>query len=548
MWRWTIMMVVVLLLLESVDGKEWVVKLPSGVNASEVAAREGLTVVRELDHLRGYFLFEGQTRSAKQATEYEFIEEQVPTMKYKRSLSLSVPGDPLYADQWHLRYPVSLYECAWSSAISGTGVTVAAIDDGLQWDHPDLIGPFAHELSYDFNQNDGDPYPAYTSDTHGTSVAGIIGAQPNDGHCGTGVAPGVQLAGIRLISDPFSDLRESEAATHKMQEIDIYSNSWGPPDDGVSIMGPGHLSRLARANAIAHGRQGRGNIYVWAAGNGRRNADNCNYDGWANSRYTIAVGAVSYRGDISWYSEPCSAVLITAPSSGRAKGIITSDLRGAYGADPGDCRRDFGGTSASTPYVAGVIALMLQTNPLLGWRDVQAILLTTAQHTDPTDPGWTLNGAGHKISHDYGFGLIDACAAIESARNWVNFEPKQQSVVTTHVDAHREHFALHWKVSNVSIGAQHPALIVEHVEVHVVATHSRRGDIELVLESPHGTRSTLATQRPRDTNEDLNWTFGSVLHWGETSAGQWSLHFIDRQSGQGGRLESWTLTLYGREN
>ena len=64
------------------------------------------------------------------------------------------------------------------------------------------------------------------------------------------------------------------------------------------------------------GRGGLGNIYTWAAGNGLTNDDNVNYDGYANSRYTIAVGAIDHNGNQSFYSEPGSPMLVTSYSNG----------------------------------------------------------------------------------------------------------------------------------------------------------------------------------------------------------------------------------------
>lgn len=53
---------------------------------------------------------------------------------------------------------------------------------------------------------------------------------------------------------------------------------------------------------------------MWAAGNGRQNGDNCNYDGYANSRYVVTVGAVTDKGTFTSYSEPCSALIGVLPS------------------------------------------------------------------------------------------------------------------------------------------------------------------------------------------------------------------------------------------
>ncbi len=525
-----------LLFVSIVLGKEYVIRLPEGTSPEQVATEEGLLLVRELDHLRGYFLFEGERNAGKQATNYDFIEEQVKTQKYKRG------NDPLYPYQWHLNVPVSIERYAWNMSITGQGVTIGVVDDAVQHTHPDLAHAYRAALSHDFNDEDSDPAPYYESDSHGTSVAGIALASRDDGSCGAGVAPQASLAGLRLIAAPFSDLTESEASSHQMHNIDIYSNSWGPQDDGKTLAGPGSLSQLARSIAVQHGRHGKGNVYVWAAGNGRRNGDNCNYDGWANSRFSITVAAVSFNERVSWYSEPCAAVLISAPSSGEGRGIITSDLMGIYGGDRSDCRPEFGGTSAATPYISGVVALLLQANPALGWRDVQGILVESARFpANGSRNGWVQNGAGHLVSHDYGFGIVNVETALTLARNWIIFEPKEQINVNRRGPLSNEPISRHWKRSHVSVSEE---LIIEHVEIRVVAIHPRRGDLEFAIESPSGTRSILASEHGDDA-PDYRWTFGSVQQWGESSQGDWTFHFVDRNVGRG-NLHSWELRLYGR--
>ena len=60
---------------------------------------------------------------------------------------------------------------------------------------------------------------------------------------------------------------------------------------------------------IYSGRSNRGNIYVFASGNGALANDDCNYDSYANAPYTIAIGALLYSGTIAPYSEGCAALM-----------------------------------------------------------------------------------------------------------------------------------------------------------------------------------------------------------------------------------------------
>lgn len=247
-------------------------------------------------------------------------------------------------------------------------------------------------------------------DTHGTPAAGLAAANSNS-ICGIGISYNADIAGIRLLSHPTTDADEAHSISYGALSVDVYSSSWGPVDDGKRLDGPGILSKIvleAMVAGHAHrphlvGRNGKGAIYVWAVGNGKPMRDNCNYDGWANSRYTITVAAVTDQLTITSYSEECSAILTTAPSNGGTHAIVTSDLIGHRGLSKNDCTDAFGGTSASAPMIAGVVGLMLEANPLLSWRDVQHILVH-ASVPIRSDMG-QLTSAGLRYSHNVSFKL-----------------------------------------------------------------------------------------------------------------------------------------------
>ena len=92
--------------------------------------------------------------------------------------------------------------------------------------------------------------------------------------------------------------------------------SWGPEDDGKTVDGPHHLANLALRHGVDFGRQGYGSIYVVASGNGGSSGDNCNYDGYANSIFTITIGAVDESGHMPYYGEECASMLSVTFSSG----------------------------------------------------------------------------------------------------------------------------------------------------------------------------------------------------------------------------------------
>jgi kexin len=468
-----------------------------------------------------------------------------------------IPDDPFFSYnaanpgyQWHLRntgqYPGTTGIDAnltgvWD-AYAGDGVRIGIVDDGLETAHPDLAPNADTANDHDWNDaTPDDPTGNAISDTHGTSCAGVAGARGSNATGVSGAAPRATLVGLRLIAGNASDADEAAALTWKNDIIQIYSNSWGPADDGADLRDAGPLVKQALAHGVATGRGGRGSIWLWAAGNGGDVDDNSNYDGYANSIHTLAIGAVNDDGVRSAYSEPGASVLVCAPSSdttGDHRDITTTTTNGGY-------THQFGGTSAATPLAAGVVALLLQSNPNLGWRDVKEILLRSATKTDPAHSDWSDNGAGYHFNHHYGAGLINAQAAVALADGWTPLGPQttHQSSLTALSAAIPDNSAT-GLTRSFGVPAE-VAMRVEHATLQVTATHGRRGDLEITLTSPAGTASKLLLSHPADSNLNLDWTFSSLRHWGETAAGTWTMKIADRVGGSAGTLTSATLTLYG---
>lgn len=482
----------------------------------------------------------------------------------KQRFLRTLPNDPLIGQQWHLVTSgsaspgtslevESVWDYAGGTGIRGRGVRIGVVDDGLQQSHPDLSPNVDASLGWDWNGNDSNPSPT-SGNRHGTACAGNAAARGNNAQGGSGVAPEATLAGLRLVAAPATDQQEAEAFVWKQDAIQVKSNSWGPDDTGRILEEPGPLAKAALQSATTNGRNGLGTIFVWAAGNGGDLADNSNYDGYANSIHTIAVGAIDSSGNSSYYSERGANLVVCAPSDGSTStlGITTTDLVGSSGyntastAAGGDYAHDFGGTSSATPLVAGVVALMLEKNPGLGWRDVQEILMRSAKRILPSDPEWIQNAAGFWFHHRMGAGLANAPAAVAMAEGWTNLPPQDsvsQSISTVRQIPENNATGI---MENFVFPAN--TMRAEHVTVTVDISHTSRGNLEIVLTSPSGTASRLA-EIHSDTNDNFTqWTFSTVRNWGESITGTWSLRISDISPAgntSGGTLNSATLKIYG---
>ena len=429
--------------------------------------------------------------------------------------SLSIE-DPIFDEQWHLFNTMQLghdinVTGVWQQGITGEGATAVMVDDGIDMYSEDLKDNYFAKGSYDFNDNTDEPKPRLKDDRHGTRCAGEIAAVKN-GVCGVGVAYNARIGGLRILSKVITDEDEATAMTYAFQDNQIYSCSWGPPDDGRSMDAPGILIEKAMITAVQQGRQGKGNIYVFAAGNGRGSGDNCNFDGYTNSIYTITVGGIDRKGKQTYYSEHCAAQLIVTYSSGSGDAIHTTDV------GVNQCYASHGGTSAAAPLGAGVFALAFSARPELTWRDMQNILVLTGVPINE-DEEWDTTFIGRKFSHAYGYGKLDAFAVVEMAKTidllkpqaWLNSpwlhvkHPIPQGV---------EGLLSSFEVTE-DLMKQANLERVEQVTVTMNIEHTRRGDLSVELRSPTNLVSHLSvTRRLDDANAGyVDWTFMSVAHW-----------------------------------
>jgi kexin len=458
--------------------------------------------------------------------------------------------DPIFQEQWHLYNHVQVghdinVTGVWAQGITGKNKTVCIVDDGLDLDSDDLRANYYANGSWDFNDPGPDPKPRLSDDRHGTRCAGEIAAVRNN-VCGVGIAYDGKVSGVRILSKVISDADEAEAMNYHFQENDIYSCSWGPPDDGQSMEAPGILIQRAMVTGVQKGRGGLGSIYVFAIGNGAANDDNCNFDGYTNSIYSVSVGAIDRKGLHPYYSEKCSAQLVVTYSSGSGDAIHTTDV------GQNQCYTNHGGTSAAGPLVAGMYALMLEANPLLTWRDLQWITVKTAVKVDQ-QAEWVMNKAmGKEFSHQFGYGKADAYALVEMAKNWTNVKPQAWYFspwmhVKHDIPQGDQGLASSFDVTEDMLKKANLERL-EHVTVTMNVEHTRRGDLSVELRSPSGMVSHLATHRRNDNARSgyVDWTFMSVAHWGESGVGKWTVIVKDTNVNEHkGTFTDWKLRLWG---
>jgi len=509
---------------------------------------------------------------------------------------------------------------------TGKGVHVAVVDTGMEICHPDLADNVAAGASFNFKRDDWlnslatDPFLPSTYGDHGTSVAGIIGAVADNGIGLRGVAPDVRLRGYNSLAatNQATAIFDSLGGSGNLPDsssVDIFNMSFG--QFGREAVTESD-DRALFQRGVRDLRSGRGAIYVKAAGNGFHRCQSmlrideitdheadmtsdddatpvyysingeigcvsANSDYWNNLPYLITVGAFGADGKKSSYSVAGPTLWVSAPSGeggfGQPAQITTDQMGKSQGYDvrsgtsripasenpQGDYVNSFNGTSAAAPNASGAIALLLEAQPKLTWRDVKHILARSARQID-TDiyevkigfggeaavlrHPWTVNAAGYHFHNWYGFGAIDVDAALALIATYTPdslgafSDGAEVFQVETPVDIpdHRGGGVR----QSVSVSGINDALKVEGVVLNFEITHPFTNDLGIYLISPSGTESLLNPpfNEVLTANENLDWELLSNAFYGESPLGDWTLKVIDAAAGDVGRLESWSLTFY----
>jgi subtilisin-like proprotein convertase family protein len=520
--------------------------------------------------------------------------------------------DPLLVHAWHLINTGQMsfaqsggsagndlnIASARSQGYTGSGVRIAVSDTGVETTHEDLASNLLSADHRDYSQSsppfNGDPNPSGTSGDHGTSVSGIIGAVGYNGLGSQGVAYGASLAGFKYVVGTNT---LSKMLDQALGSFDIFNYSYGLYSCIFSGVPSEYIDQLRYG--VTYLRGGKGAVYVKAAGNEyiatttdcfpdeenpRLYYGNANLEEDHSYPYQIVVGSNNASGISASYSTPGSSIWVSAPGGEfgtSSPAIITTDRTGCdkgyaqdsatkNGFEDGDplnqnCNytSTFNGTSSATPMVSGVVALMLQANSNLTWRDVKHILASTARKTDPNrgntghpnaldlnghvyQMGWTTNAAGYNFHNWYGFGAVDAGAATNMAATYSSsLGPQSQ---TNFQSSGTISVAIPDAVSGGASSTMtvNSNFTIEAVQIRITIDHSYIGDLGIELTSPSGTKSILMNINSGVVGTAIqDELLLSNAFYGESSQGDWTLKIIDGYAQDTGTLTNWKLNIIG---
>ena len=465
-------------------------------------------------------------------------------------------SDPLYGCQWHLnnddQFPNSAgqdirVEEVWPT-YTGSGINVAVVDDGMYYQHQDLTDNVLTSFNHNYHPGQTDIHDPSGYRNHGTAVAGLIAAKGNSLGM-RGVAPDAKIYGYNYLVEQ-TDANKADAMSLNAATTAISNNSWGPDDFGHPEPAAA-IWESAVKDGVTTGYDGKGVFYAWAAGNGG-GLDYSTLDELANFYAVTAVCAVGHDDIRSDNSEAGANLWVCGPSSSGRGGqprIATTDNGHRY-------RDSFGGTSAATPIVSGVAALIRGANNALTWRDVKLILAASARKVDPDNTGWE-QGAfeygsttnRYNFNHEYGFGMVDAKAAVDLAPTW-NRVPELREITSESAVINLAIPDLPSSGTPITVTTSltiDPFVeFIEFVEVNAHFNHPFFRDLTVELVSPSGAVSTLSPSAPVRGSLTTEFRFGSARHLGEDPAGEWTLRITDHlHGGGGGVLKSWGITIYG---
>ncbi len=586
-------------------GDQITIEFASWVDSARInaiAAKFGLILYKAIDGLPNTFAF----KVGKQATQNpikianrlyrlpEVVASEPNIIIHQQAYYK--PRDPLYFQQWYLNHNggnqlaygshISV-EKAWDITRGVRSVTIAVVDDSFDLNHPDFMGSGKIVAPLDLKDKDFLPIPSQNVPSHGTACAGIAIAEEN-GTGISGIAPGCAFMPIR--TSGFLDDESIEAIFDWAIEkgASVISCSWG----ATAVYFPLSLrQRAAITRAATKGRNGKGCIILFAAGNANRPINGTVYErGWVKNIVTgktrwlsgfavhpdvITVSASTSLNKKAAYSNWGTNISVCAPSNNAqpgmwfeqtgfiysqpaissslpGRGMFTTDQLGSAGYSKGDFTSYFGGTSSATPVVAGVAALILSVNPDLTVGQVKRILEETADKIVDLDTDVQLGlryGSYDDNGHSkwFGYGKVNALSAVKAAQKY-----QTDAAVATRLIEGRNNSVLSIP-DNDKQGIKSGLFIsesgnVRDIQVSVNIQHEFLSDLEIYLIAPNNQR-VLLQSRTLGRRQDLLTTYSVQTHrvlknlLNQSAKGNWQLWIIDTATQDVGKLKNWELAL-----
>ncbi len=312
----------------------------------------------------------------------------------KSSVLPFCPNDESVSSQWAIyrtddySFDINLFP-AWEYS-TGRGVTIGIVDTGVDVTHGDLSD---NVMGEGFDCETGISH-SLVYDEHGTHCAGIAAAVTNNHLMIAGVAPEAKLVSIsKLMSGSSTNnaLKLADGISWAWQNgIDVLSCSWHMNVENEAI-------DEAIENALQYGRQGKGCVIVFAAGN--QMTGQVSYPARIDERI-ITVGAITRLGAKASFSNYGVGLDVVAPGHEILSTLPLNNL--GY--------KD--GTSMACPHVSGLAALMLGKNPSLTNQDVARIISLTTRKDGLMNASFTEHEEYGTWDLRYGYGLIDAEMAV----------------------------------------------------------------------------------------------------------------------------------------
>ena len=482
-------------------------------------------------------------------------------------------GDPFFKKQWYIQslgtvtnesgiesivdndlHLIDLYH-TYMGYNKGENIIVQVVDTGVDADHEDLFKNMDLSRSYDGTQV-GDPSG---KQSHGTMIAGIIASRAFNGKGIRGIAPFAKVAASNWLSNQtLEGLTKAWLTGEGANEISISNNSWGMyfdiDTDYEDIMALGTQTL----------RDGKGRIYVFAAGNDRLAQGNTNLQYYLNNRFVITVAGLKHDNTYADYSTPGTNILVSGYSGnyyqdsptigtttimGSSSNTGTIDTKTTWDEDTSENYTfTMNGTSAASPTVAASIALVLEACPNLTWRDVKYLIAKHAKQVDSGNTSWIKNKADLWHSIDYGFGLINTEGMIDACTHaYTNLSDEKSETVTKEFNIRilDNNTIYSFELNTIQ------SIKLEWVEVTLDNDSSHASDYKIELISPNDTKTTLITEDTDNSRIGTHfWMSGgfrlsSAAFIDESSQGSWKVEITDTTAGYTGTLKNITLKVYG---